>query len=440
MTTQTLTMPPCSIESEEATLGSMLVFQDAIIAARSVVSSDDFYTIKNRLVFDAICHVHSERLSVDVLTVGRELERRGQLMEVGGASYLSMLLNNTPSALNVETYARDVSDTARRRRMIEAAGEIARLAYDEKGRIDDQISAARAALSKIEVQDSGTRDIAQVASDVYDQLVDWHERPLKPGQVRGVSCGLRSIDLMLGGFEPKKLYVLAARPAMGKSSLAFQIAFDIAKQGKRVLIFSIEMSADEVMQRWISRLIRVPFDDLKRGNIPTEKWEDITRSYALISEMKIVINDSARMTLGKIESEISKYSDIDLVVLDHLGLMADPILKGENESHRLGRLTWGFKQFSKIYHVPFMAVCQLNRGVEGRKDKRPMLSDLRESGDIEQNADVVLMLYRDDYYEQDSKRKGICEVIPRKVRSGDSNCFSELYFEKSLTEFGEIAK
>lgn len=440
MTSNTLTMPPCSIESEEATLGSMLVMPDAVITARSIISPDDFYTIKNRMIFEAICNVQAQRMPVDVLTVSRELERKNQLNEIGGAAFLSKLLIGTPSALNVIGYARDVYDTARRRRMINAAGEIAQLAFDEQGNIDDQISAARSALAKIETSDIGTRDIAKIAGDVYDQLVSWHENPLEKGQVRGMSCGLRSIDLMLGGFEPRKLYVMAARPAMGKSSLAFQMAFDMAKSGRRVLIFSIEMSADEIMQRWISRLIRVPFDDLKRGNIPSEKWDEITRAYSMIADMPIVINDSARMTLGKIESEISKYSDLGLVIIDHLGLMADPLGKGENESHRLGRITWGFKQFSKIYDVPLMAVCQLNRGVEGQKDKRPLLSHLRESGDIEQNADVVMMLYRDDYYDPNTKRPNICEVIPRKVRSGDSNAVAELYFNKSLTEFGEIQR
>lgn len=437
---QVMVMPPNAIESEEATLGSMLIFPEAILTARSIVQPDDFYTIKNRIVFEAICKCHAERKPVDIVTIRKELERVGHLDEIGGVAYLSELMVKTPSALNIEGYARDVFDTARRRRMIQAASDIAQLAYDEKGRIDDQISAARAALAKIETQESGTRDIAQVAGDVYDQLIEWHDHPLKPGQVRGLSCGLKSIDLMLGGFEPKKLYVLAARPAMGKSTLAFQTAFDVAKQGKRVLIFSIEMSADEITQRWISRMIRVPFDDMKRGNITEDKWPLITRAYETIANMPIVINDSARLTLGVIEAELSRYTDTALVVLDHLGLMADPLLKGESESHRLGRLTWAFKQFTKIYHVPFMAVCQLNRGVEARKDKRPMLSDLRESGDIEQNADVVMVLYRDEYYDPNSKRKGICEVIPRKVRSGNSSAVAELYFEKSLTEFGELAK
>ncbi len=437
---QVLVMPPCAIESEEATLGSMLIFPEAIITARSIIQADDFYTIKNKMVFEAICKCHSERKPVDIVTIRKELERAGHLDEIGGSAYLSELMVKTPSALNIEGYARDVRDSARRRRMIQAASDIAKLAYDELGRIDDQISAARAALAKIEIQESGTRDIAQASGDVYDQLVDWHDHPLKPGQVRGLSCGLKSIDLMLGGFEPRKLYVVAARPAMGKSTLAFQMAFDIAKQGKRVLIFSIEMSADEIIQRWISRMIRVPFDDLRRGNISDEKWPLIVNAYETIANMPIVINDAARLTLGMIEAEISRYTDTSLVVLDHLGLMSDPILKGENESHRLGRLTWAFKQFSKIYRVPFVAVCQLNRGVEARKDKRPMLSDLRESGDIEQNADVVMVLYRDEYYDANTKRKGICEVIPRKVRSGNSSAVAELYFEKSLTEFGELAK
>lgn len=439
--TASLAMPPCSIEAEEATIGAMLVYQDSIIGVKSVVNSEDFYIIKNRIIFDSICSLHEHRQPVDIVTVVHELERRNQLQEIGGAGYLSHLINTTPSFLNGDGYCQIVAETAKRRRLIEAASNIAKIAYDEQGNIEDQISQARSFLASIDNAESGTRTVQQVAGEVYDQLVEWHEHPLKPGQVRGLSCGLPSLDKMLGGFEKSKLYILAARPAMGKSSLAFQMGFDAAKiASKPVIIFSIEMSADEVIQRWISRLIRVPFDEMKRGNIPEQKWDEIIKAYTLISELPMVINDNARMTISKIESEISRYQDLGLVIIDHIGLMSDPLGKNENETHRLGRISWAFKQFAKIYKAPVLAVSQLNRGVEGRRDKRPLLSDLRESGDIEQNADVVLMLYRDDYYNANSKTKNICEVIPRKVRSGDSSAMAELFFNKSITEFGEVAR
>ena len=434
-------MPPCSEEAEEATIGAMLVYSDAIIGVKAVVNADDFFITKNRMIFDAICELYAKRLPVDIVTVTHELDRRGQLSEIGGAAYLSRLINTTPTFLNGEGYSQIVAETAKRRRLIEAATNIAKLAYDEAGDIDDQTAQARAIIAAVNGIESGTRTINQVAGDVYDQLVDWHENPLHPGQVRGLSCGLPSIDRMLGGFEPKRLYILAARPAMGKSSLAFQMGYEAARLShKTVVIFSIEMSADEVVQRWISRAIRIPFDDMKRGNIPEQKWSDIIRAYSLISELPIIVNDNARMTIGKVESEISKHQDLGLVIIDHLGLMSDPLMKGESETNRLGRISWAFKQFSKIYDVPVLAVSQLNRGVEARRDKRPMLSDLRESGNIEQNADVVLMLYRDEYYNPNTQAKSICEVIPRKVRSGNSGLMAELYFNKCLTEFGEIEK
>lgn len=441
MTTTSLYMPPCSIEAEEAALGSMLIYPESIIAIKAVINAEDFFIERNRWIYDAICELHTHRQPVDILTVRRELDRRGQLDESGGGMYLSKLLTATPQAINGEGYARIIAETAKRRRLIDAASNIAKMAYDEAGDVEDQIAQARAALASVDNAERGIRTVAQVAGEVYDQLVDWHENPLKPGQVRGLTCGLKSIDKMLGGFEKRKLYIVAGRPAMGKSGLAFQMAFDAARMARKtVIIFSIEMSADEVIHRWISRLIRVPFDDMRRGSVPDEKWQDIINAYTLISELPIVINDSARLTLGKIESEISRYTDLGLVIVDHIGLMSDTLGKNENETHRLGRISWAFKQFAKIYDVPFMALSQLNRGVEGRRDKRPMLSDLRESGDIEQNADVVLMLYRDDYYNQNSKTKNICEVIPRKVRSGDSSAMAELYFNKSITEFGEVER
>jgi replicative DNA helicase len=433
-------LPPCSIDAEEAVLGSMIAFQDSIVDIRAAISADDFFIVKHRMIYEAITSLYMLRQGVDYVTIVKELEKRQNLEEIGGPAFISRLLNSTPNFVHGPYYANIVAETAKRRRLIEAASSIAQLAYNQQGDIDEQISQSRAMLSDVDGQETEARSITQVAGGVFDQLVEWHETPLKPGEVRGTTCGLKSIDLMIGGFEPRKLYVMAARPAMGKSSLAFQMGFDMARRtSKRVLMFSIEMSADEVVQRWISRLIRVPFDDLKRGNIGPEKWQEIVKAYSHISELAIIINDSSRMTIGKMEADISRYTDLGLVIVDHLGLMSDALMKGENETHRIGRVTWAFKQFAKIYDVPVLAISQLNRGVEARRDKRPLLSDLRESGDIEQNADVVLMLYRDDYYNESSKTKGICEVIPRKVRSGDSNAMAKLYFNRSITEFGEIS-
>jgi replicative DNA helicase len=432
-------LPPFNDEAEEAMLGSMLIHIDAILAARGIVNAEDFYIIKNRLIYAAIVELHTLRQPIDLITVADRLGARFD--EIGGAVYLSHLLNVVPSALNVEGYAAIVREAALRRRLLDAASQIAQLAYATDGRIDDQISESRGALAGVDAGATDSRDILQVVSKVYDQLSDWSHNPLAPGQVRGQSCGLRGIDQMLGGFEPEKLYVIAARPAMGKSSLAFQIGFDMAQRWyKRVLMFSIEMSDEEVVHRQISRMIRVPADDLKRGSIPDSKWPEIVNAYDVIAAMPLVINDSARMTLSKIEATIARYDHVDLVIVDHLGLMSDPALKGENQTQRIGRITWGMKQIAKIYHLPFLAICQLNRGVEGRQDKRPLLSDLRDSGDIEQNADDVLMLYRDSYYDANSKEPNICEVIPRKIRSGDADTITKLYFNKALTEFAEVER
>ena len=427
---------PANVEAEEALLGSMLIHGDAILAARSVVNAEDFHVIKNQWIYSAIVDLYTARHPVDIITVADRLGER--LAEVGGPLYLSQLIGSVPSALNVAGYAAIVREAALRRRMLDAAGKIAQLAYDTDGRIDDQISESRGVLSQVDAGASESRDILQVASSVYDKLSDWSHNPLLPGQVRGQACGLRGIDLMLGGFEPERLYVLAARPAMGKSSLAFQIGFDLAEKGKRVLIFSIEMSDEEIVQRQISRKIRIPADDLKRGNIPEDKWLDITYAYDLIAGLPLVINDSARMTLSKIEATVAQFDHVDLVIVDHIGLMSDPMLKGENQTQRIGRITWGMKQIAKIYHLPFLAICQLNRNVEARQDKRPLLSDLRDSGDIEQNADAVLMLYRDVYYNQNTLEPNICEVIPRKIRSGNADTFCKLWFEKSLVDFKEL--
>ena len=429
---------PASIEAEESVLGSILIEPDRLSIVRSILSPADFWVVRNGWVFEAMLSLHGRGMAVDYVTICEELDRRGQLAELGGPAHVAHLSNSVPIGLHAESYARLVEAAAIRRRMLSVADELARLAYDEDGDVDAQLSQAARSIQGVLRASPRTVNISDAARAAFEELSEWSQSKLPPGAVRGLSCGLRSVDLLIGGFEPELLYILAGRPGMGKSALGFQIGFNVARAGRRVLMFSIDMNQRQVLRRWIAMLSGVPGDGLRRGDVPDDKWPDIVHGvHNVISDLPIVINDSGRVTTGLVESETARYHP-DLIVVDHLRLMSDASLRGENETQRLGRMSWSLKQIAKEYRVPVLCLCQLNRSLESRDDKRPMLSDLRQSGEIEENADDVLMLYREDMYNDQSDKPGLSELWGRKLRDGDANSMAQLYYKKSLTTFYDV--
>lgn len=431
--------PPHSEDNEQAVIGSVLIDPDTFYRL-DFLKASHFYTFKNGLVWDAFRKLHEARLPLDYLTLITELERSGNLLDIGGAAYISQLINSVPTSIHAEGYARTVMTMAIRRNLIASASEIARMAYDLDGNIDEQMARAASSVSNMQIVPKQSLHIGTTASELIDQVSDWSNNPLTGDNVRGLCCHIRPIDKMLGGFEKQLLYIMAGRPGMGKSALSFYIGANVAKSGGRVLIVSIEMSARQVLSRLVSADAMIRWDEVKRGNMTDVQWHIILDKISDLSSLPLFICDSSRITTSKVESEVARLGRLDLVIVDHLGLLDDRGGNGENETTRIGRISWALKQIAKQYHVPVLCVCQLNRGVEARQDKRPVLSDLRQSGDIEQNADAVLMLYRDDYYNQDSDKHNIIEVLPRKLRDGDTSAMAELYFRKEYTRFDEIER
>jgi replicative DNA helicase len=446
-----MNLPPTNVpdltsaDAERAVLGALILGSEVCLpAVRSFVQPGDFSIVRHRWIYDACLHLAERSMPVDYVTVTEELDKRGQLVELGGPAYVSGLTNAIATPYHAEGYARLVADTSARRGLLRAASEIAKMAYEADGDIDSKIAKALRELMSIRRVNDLTFSASEVASEVYDMIERWNDEPLPADGVRGMSCGIRAIDKMLGGFERKLLYVLAARPSMGKSSLAMQIALNMAHAGLRVCVFSLEMTRHQIVERWMCGMANVRRDDLRRGSVAGDKWPDMAQAMSNISVLPIHLNDSARVTSSQIESEVSRLSPLDLAVVDHLHLVAgNEYRNGDDEVQRVGRVSWVMKQVAKDYNLPMLAVCQLNRGVENRNDKRPILSDLRQSGEIEQNADAVLMLYREDYYRQGEPNyipTNIAEVLPRKLRDGDTDTMAELYFDKEHTRYAAVQR
>lgn len=422
-------IPPCSIESEEAVIGSCLIDPDAILRVMGQIDPADFYIVKNQLTYDAMLALYRRRQPIDFVTLSKELEDRKQLSEIGGPAYISQMINAVPTAIHAEGYAHIVKRKAIRRKMLQAASDLAQLAYDEDGDEYEQLSAARSKIADITIPGMRTETAAQVSSRVYDWIGENYANKLKPGEVRGIPTGLIDYDVMTGGIRKKILQVGAGRPGMCKSSLYHQVGFMAAEHGARVAIFSLEMTNDEVMQRQQSRLTHVPFEALESGNIDDADWPKITDAYNNLASLPVFIDDVPNPTVGYIESVILKHGPFDLVVVDHLGLMSEVQLAKPHEMvHVVGKTARHFKSIAKDHDTQVILISQLSRRVEERDDKRPVLSDLRDSGNIEEHADEVYMLYRDEYYDPNTDKKNICEVIRRKGRNKAQRKICNLYW------------
>ncbi len=430
-------LAPHSLEAEEAVLGSVLI--DPVMldyASAHIGAPGDFYLVKNQWLWDSMLTLYKRRDPIDFLTVCEELERRGQLAEVGGQAYVSHLINAVPTAIHAEGYAQIVADTARRRSLLQAASDIAQLAYAEERDIDEIEADALRLLCAAQRGSGKMRSARHVAAEVFDMVSAWAKAPLKPGQVRGLSTGFHALDTALGGLASDTLNILAGRPGMGKSALAFNIAGNVARQGKHVVVFSLEMSRRKVMARMACRHAQVNWLRVQQGTTPDQDLTRLMQTIGELGELPMHISDATDLTTAQVRAEVARvnaHTPLSLAVVDHIGLLAD---RDDNEVRRLGTITWALKRIAKDFSVPVLALAQLNRGVELRSEKQPVLADLRESGKIEENADIVLMMYRAKYY--DPKANDEVEVIARKNRDGEANATAHLCFTEEFAQFDDM--
>ena len=425
-------LPPHNLEAEQSVLGSLLIDRDAIIRVASYLRPEDFYISANTTVYQAILDLYNRREPTDFLTLSDELERRGVLDEVGGIGYLSSLLNIVPTAVHVEYYGRIVERSATLRRLIDAGTQIVGIGFQERLEAEDALDAAEQALFAVS-QRRQTKDFQSI-SDVLDRFFDQLEYlQQNRGEVVGVPTGFTDLDKLTGGLQRSDLIILAARPSVGKSAFALGMAYGAAVQHrKKVGIFTLEMSAEQLVQRLLATETGVDSHRLRLGNIDDSEWDRISRAFGRLAEADIFLDDSANASIMDVRSKARRLQaeyGVDLIIIDYLQLMSGR--RTDNRVQEISEISRGLKGLARELNVPVVALSQLSRAVETRADHRPMLSDLRESGSIEQDADIVMFIYRDEKYDENSEKKGIAEIIVAKHRNGPVDSVHLRFFERT---------
>lgn len=429
---------PANIEAEQAVLGSLLIDPDAMPKASALLKPEDFYRERHGWLYAAMRALSDRNVPVDFVTLVDELERDERLVECGGPAYITELIEHTPTSIYIEHYAAIVEENARRRRLIAGAGKIAEAAYDTSRNIDDVMEAAEQSVFDVSQQSikRGPQMAGEILPGVLDRI-DFLAR--NPNMLEGLPTGFHDMDKMLGGFHRSDLIILAARPGMGKSSLVTGIAAQAAmKLDARVGIFSLEMSSEQIIQRVLAAETRIDSHRIRMGQVYEEEWPMLLEAANSLQGCPLFIDDTPAIGIGELRSKARRlYAEhgLDLLIVDYMQLMATD--RGQSRHLELGAISRGLKALAKELDVPVVALSQLSRAVEQRADKRPMLSDLRESGNIEEDADVVMFIYRDDYYHEGSDRQNIADIIIPKHRHGATGTVS-LYFRKELTQFNDM--
>jgi replicative DNA helicase len=434
-------VPPHSGEAEQTVLASAMIDHLAVEKILNLLSYDDFYFEANKEIFDSIKQLHLQNMPVDVVTVSEELKKRGKIDYVGGFEYLASLTDNIITSKNVEAYCNIIKEKSTLRKLISASNEIIEKSYKESDDVQKIIELAESRIFSIS-QNRNTNsfaDIKEILMNVFNQL---EERAKSQGNITGLTTGYIDLDRMTSGLQKSDLILLAARPSMGKTALALNIAMNAVKTGASVALFSLEMTKEQYVQRIISMESMVDSTKLRTGNLDDDDWTRLIATMSLISNYNIYIDDTPSVSLFELMSKCRRLKmekGLDLVVIDYLQLMSYGG-RADSRQQEISNISRGLKTIARELDCPVMALSQLSRAPELRTDHRPVLSDLRESGAIEQDADVVMLLYRDEYYhKEESERKGITDVIIAKQRNGPVGTV-ELAWIGKYTKFGNIQK
>ena len=440
-----LRIPPHSIEAESSVLGGLLLDNGAWDRVSDLLTDADFYRYEHRLVYGAVGALVNASKPADVITVFEHLQNQGKAEEVGGLSYLNSLAQYVPSAGNIRRYAEIVRERSILRKLVSASDEIATNAFNPQGRpVADIVDEAEQKIFNIGEQGSRMKQGFQGMDSLVVQLLDRvQEMADNPNDVTGVPTGFYDLDRLTAGFQAGDLIVLAARPSMGKTALAINIAEHVAlHEGLPVAVFSMEMGAAQLAVRIVGSIGRIDQSHLRTGKLTDEEWPRLTEAIEKLRNISLHIDESAGLTSSELRANARRLArqcgQLGLIVVDYLQLMSGSSSSDENRATELGEISRGLKMLAKELKCPVVALSQLNRSVETRPDKRPMMSDLRESGAIEQDADVIMFIYRDDYYNKDSKEPGVAEIIISKQRNGPTGMF-KLAFIKQHTKFENLA-
>ncbi|NLS44707.1 MAG: replicative DNA helicase [Firmicutes bacterium] len=434
-------VPPQSTEAEQATLGSMLLDRDAIIKAIDMLSPEDFYRDTHRIIFDTIISMYEKGKPIDLVTVTEELRQRDALDLIGGIPYITSLASIVPTAANIDYYARIMKEKAIYRALVKVGTNIAALGYEGTEDVDlalDQSEQMIFSLSQQKGSD-GVADIKMVLMDTFESIERLYETK---GRGTGVPTGFKDLDVMLTGLQPSDLIIIAARPSMGKTSLALNIASHVAlNENLPVIVFSLEMSREQLAMRLLSSEARVDGQRLRRGELADEDWQKLSYGLGRLSEAPLYIDDSPTLTALDIRARSRRLKaeiGLGLIVIDYLQLIQGRA-RSENRQQEIAEITRSLKSLARELKVPVVALAQLSRAVETAAERRPLLSHLKESGEIETAADVVAFIYREDYYSQDTKKKNMAEIIVAKQRNGPTGSV-ELLWRKEFTRFESLER
>jgi len=438
-----LRMPPHNLEAEQAVLGAMLISPDAVVEALEILEADDFYRSAHQAIYRAIREVYEAGDPVDIITVASRLRTYGDVLDaVGGPEYLADLAAMMPTALHVVHYAEIVREKALLRRIISAGTRIAEAAYEPDASAMEVLADAERLVLELS-QHQRTRDfthISDVLQTTFERIEQLYE---SDGNITGVPTGYSDLDRMTSGFQKSDLIIVAARPSVGKTAFALNIAQNVAvRAGLPVAIFSLEMSKDQLVQRMLCAEAFIDGHKLRNGTLDDEDWPKLSMGVTTLSNSPIYIDDTPGITVPEMRSKLRRLKlehGLGFVVIDYLQLIHGRRMAGENRQQEISDISRSLKQLARELEVPILALAQLSRSVEQRQDKRPMLSDIRESGSIEQDADVVAFLYRDDYYNPDTENPNVVEVIIAKQRNGPTGKI-ELVFLKNFNKFVNLER
>jgi replicative DNA helicase len=431
---------PHSREAEEAVIGSVLINPEAYYDVASYLRADDFYIHRHRWIWETFSRLHERRVPIDFLTVSQELDQQGQLAEVGGPAYLTALVNNVPTSLHAEAYGHIVEETAIRRRMLSAANDIAKLAYQQDASVESVMDEAEKAVFGVSERRT-TRDlrsIREVLSEYYDRIDQLAGRDLES---MGVPTGFVDLDRLLGGLQPSDLLIVAGRPGSGKTAFMLSAAKNAAqKYKKHVAVFSLEMSSEQLVQRMIAQETGIDSQRLRTGKLNEEEWPLFTQAIEVLGDTIIFLDDTPALTPLQLRTKCRRLHlefQLDLILVDYLQLMSSGV-RSENRVQEVSYISRNLKVLARELNVPVLAAAQLSRAIEHRENKEPVLSDLRESGSLEQDADIVMFIHRPELYEKDTLKQNLAQIKIAKHRNGPIGEI-ELVFRNQIAKFENAA-
>lgn len=431
---------PHSREAEEAVIGAVLINPEAYYDVADFLTGDDFHIHRLRWIWEAFTHLHEQRIPIDLLTVTEELDKQSHLAEIGGPAYLTALLNNVPTSLHAEAYGRLVQQSSIRRALLEAANKIAKTAYQENLSVETAIDEAEKAVFGATEHRMSTdlQPIKTVLSDYYDRV---EQMSRKGSDIYGVPTGFIDLDRLLMGLQPSDLLIIAGRPSQGKTSFLMSVAKNAAQLNKKhVAIFSMEMSNEQLVQRLLSQETGINSQKMRAGQLEQNEWDLFAQAIEVLGDTKVFLDDTPAISPTQMRAKCRRLHmefGLDLVVVDYLQLMQGDT-RNDNRVQEVSHISRSLKVLARELNVPVLAAAQLSRAVEQRADKRPVLSDLRESGSLEQDADIVMFIYRPEFYEEDSLKKNVAEIMVSKHRNGPTGVV-ELVFRENLAKFENAA-